>query len=71
VIFPFLASDNHIINICGDVPAHLVPQDNFDHSVEGTTRVVKALLHSHIAVCFEGSGEAGFLFVSLFMKIWW
>jgi len=41
----------------------LVSQDNFDHSVESTTRIAKAFWHIHITVCPEGSSEAGFLFV--------
>ena len=63
VIFLFIASDDNVVDIRGDVFVWLVPENNFDHPVEGAACIAEALQHSHIAICAEGGGKAGLLFV--------
>ena len=65
VIFPLPASNDHIVHICGDVSVQLIPEHLLDHPVKCTARVAKAFWHPDVIVCPEGSGEVGFLFVSL------
>ena len=63
MVFMFLASNDNIINVHGDVPVQLSAKDRLDSSVEGTARVAKPLWHSYIAICAEGGRETGLLFL--------
>ena len=54
-----LASDNDIVDICGDVPPQLISQYLLDHSVKSASGIAEALWHSHVAICPEGGGETG------------
>ena len=60
-----LASDNDIIDICGDVPPQFISQYLLDHSVKSASGIAETLRHSHVAICPEGGGETGLLFVCL------
>ena len=65
MILLLLASNNNVVDICGDVPPQLISQYLLDHSVKSASGIAEALWHSHVAICPEGGGKTGFLFVCL------
>ena len=56
MILLLLASDNNVVDICGDVPSQLISQYFLDHSVKSASGIAEALWHSHVAICPEGGG---------------
>ena len=65
MILLLLASNNNVIDICGDVPSQLISQYFLDHFVKSASSIAEAFWHSYVTICPEGGGETGLHLVCL------